>query len=506
MNSLLSTAEKRELQSRLQLKQELEQRVQKNQLKWFTPNGKQEEFINKIGEGDVFIAIFSAANGVGKTALMVNILGNIILGERTENPWFDKPLFDDFRFPHRARIASTKKNVEEVGAIQTEIKRWFPEGSYTSRRMGKQYDSQYEMNTWVFDIMTYDQDEEQFESATLGVMIFDEPPPLNILYACIARMRKGGIILIFMTPLDDGGQILEDLTTKEVVEYKGETLGKVIVVYADIEDNCREHGTRGQLEHTHILQMLAFYSDEEKEARANGKPSHLVGRIYSSFIAQDPLVVNDFEIDDDYVIVQVIDPHDAIPFAMIWVAIDKTGQCWVFDESPEEALEKVRGTSNTYSTYALIIREKEGRIRAHHRIIDPFFGNKRFGNSGLTPKQELENLGFDFINGDTSGIDLGHNRVREFIKYDRLKPVSSLNHPKLHIMKRCRNTWRSMEHYKRKIPKDGEQKDKAVLDETFKHFCDCIRHFCMKYDDVKDKPESALSMDHMLAGGENGMY
>lgn len=478
--------------------------MQKNQLKWFTPNGKQEEFINKIGEGDVFIGIFSAANGVGKTALMVNILGNIILGERTENPWFNKDLFNDFRFPHRARIASTKKNVEEVGAIQTEIKRWFPAGSYTSRRMGKQYDSQYEMNTWVFDIMTYDQNEEQFESATLGVMIFDEPPPLDILYACIARMRKGGIILIFMTPLDDGGQILEDLTSKEVVEYKGETLGKVVVVYADIEDNCKDHGIRGQLEHTHILQMLQFYSDEEKEARANGKPSHLVGRIYSTFTATDPLVVDDFEVDDDYVIVQVIDPHDAIPFAMIWVAIDKTGQCWVFDESPEEPLEKIKGTSNTYPIYARIIREKEGRIRAHHRIIDPFFGNKRFGNSGLTPKQELENFGLDFINGDTSGIDLGHNRVREFIKYDRLKPVSSLNHPKLHIMKKCRNTWRSMEHYKRKINKDGEQKDKAVLDETFKHFCDCIRHFCMKYDDVKDKQESSEITAGMIGGGDAG--
>lgn len=493
------------MEYQLALSQELESRVAKNRVKWFTPNGKQEEFINKIGDGDVFIGIFSAANGVGKTALMVNVLANIILGEKTENPWFDKPLFDDFRFPHRGRIASTKKNVEEIGAIQTEIKNWFPEGSYSAKRMGKQYDSEYQMGNWVFDIMTYEQDVKQFESATLGVMIFDEPPPLPILYACIARMRKGGIIMIFMTPLDDGGQILEDMTGKDVVEYKGEKLGKVIVVYADIEDNCKDHGCRGQLEHTHIIQMTQFYSEEEKEARASGKPSHLVGRIYSGFIASDPLVVDDFEINDDYTIVQVIDPHDAIPFAMIWAAIDKTGQVWIFDESPEEDLEKIKSTNNTYLTYSRLIREKEGRIRADHRIIDPFFGNKRFGNSGLTPKQELEDLGFDFINGDTSGIDLGHNRVREFIKYDRLKPISSLNHPKLHIMKRCRNTWRSMERYKRKIPKSGEQKDAAVLDETYKHFCDCIRHLVMKYEDVREKPQSAMNFDNMTITTEYGV-
>lgn len=505
MSNLLSNQERQELEYRLQLKLELDSRISKNRVKWFTPNGKQEEFINKIGDGDVFIAVFSAGNGVGKTALMVNILANIVLGEKTENPWFNKPLFDDFRFPHRGRIASTKKNVEEVGAIQTEIKHWFPKDSLKSHKMGKLYESQFEIGNWVWDIMTYDQKVEQYESATLGLMIFDEPPPMAILYACIARMRKGGIILIFMTPLDDGGQILEDLTEKGIVEYKGETLGKVVVVYADIEDNCKEHGCRGQLEHSHIAQMTKFYSEEEKEARQNGKPSHLTGRVYPNFIANDPQVVDDFEINDDYTIVHIIDPHDAIPFAMIWIAIDKTGQCWVYDESPETDLEKIKNTDNTYLTYGRIIREKEGRIRADHRIIDPFFGNKRFGNTGLTPKQELEELGFDFINGDTSGIDLGHNRVREFIKYDRLKPVSSLNHPKLHIMKRCRNTWRSMERYKRKIPKSGEQRNEAVLEETYKHFCDCIRHFVMKYNDVRDKPQGTINFDNQMSSGRYGV-
>lgn len=480
------------------MKQELDRRIASNRIKWFTPNGKQEEFINKIGNGDVFIGIFSAANGVGKTAEMVNVLGNIVLGAKTDNPWFDKPLFRNFKFPHRGRIASSKKNVEEVGAIQTEIKNWFPEGSYKASRMGKQYDSQYEVGDWVFDIMTYEQDVREFESATLGVMIFDEPPPLRILYACIARMRKGGIILIFMTPLDEGGIILEDLTSKDVLEYKGETLGKVVVVYADIEDNCKEHGVRGQLEHSHILQMTTFYTPEEREARMKGRPSHNVGRIYSEFDIAPPHVIEDFLVNNDYVIVHIVDPHDAIPFAMTWAALDKTGQIWVYDEYPDaEDLDKAKTTNLTYPSYANIIRNKEGRLKADFRIIDPFFGNKRFGNTGKTPKEEFGDLGFDFLDGDTSGLDLGHNRVREFLKYDRLKPVSSLNHPRLHIMKACRNHWRSLYNYKRKLPKSGEQKDKSVIEETFKHHCDCIRHLIMKYDEVKEKPETSLSFDNV---------
>lgn len=490
MSNLLTSQERQDLVSRLELQNELDKRINNNRLKWFTPNGKSEEFINKIGNGDVFIGIFSAANGVGKTATMANVLGNVILGEKTENPWFDKPLFRNFKFPHRGRIASSHKNLEEVGAIQTELKKWLPVGSYKSSRLGKQYDSQYEMGDWVFDIMSYDQDVTEYESATLGIMIFDEPPPLRILYACVARMRKGGIILIFMTPLDEGGVILEDLTAKESLEYNGEVLGKVVVVYADVEDNCKEHGIRGNLEHSHIMQMTAFYTPEEKEARQKGRPSHNVGRIYSEFDLIDPLVVDDFLINNDYTIVQVVDPHDAIPFAIIWAALDKTGQIWIFDESPDEDLDKIKSTNMTYPLYKTLMLNKEGRVKPDHRIIDPFFGNKRFGNTGKTPKEEFSDLGFDFIDGDTSGLDIGHNRVREFLKYDRLKPISSLNHPRLHIMKKCRNTWRSMYNYKRKLPTSGEQKDKSIIEETYKHHCDCVRHLIMKYDDVKDKPES----------------
>jgi len=275
------------------LKEELERRIKNNGLKFFTPNGAQEQFIQAVADKDVFIGIFSAANGVGKTALMVNILGNVIYGD-TGNPFFNYPFYKDFPYPKRGRIASSSKNVEEVGATQTEIKQWFPKGKYKGMRKGKQYDSEYQVNDWVFDIMTYEQDVEQYESATLGIMIFDEPPPVKILYACIARMRKGGIILIFMTPLDTGGEIIEDLVEKEQIEYNGEVIGKVHIQYAEIEENCKEHGIRGQLNHKDIVTMLSFYDPEERDARAKGKPTHNVGRIYPDFENRDPWVVDDF--------------------------------------------------------------------------------------------------------------------------------------------------------------------------------------------------------------------
>jgi phage terminase large subunit-like protein len=468
------------LQEDLKIHEQLNKFADSNMLYLFEPTGKQEEFIQSVGSGENFICIFSASNANGKTALMANVLGGFIFGD-CENPYLKKyKLFHDFPFEHRARIASTPKNLEEIGAIQTEIKKWWPKGKYTASKKGKQYDSEYQAGDWVIDLMSYEQDVSEFESVTLGLAIFDEPPPLKILYATIARMRKGGMILIFMTPLDEGGEILEDFSQKDSIKIDGEEIGKVSITYAELEDACEEHGVRGFLKHKDIVQMLSFYDPDEIEARAKGKPIHLTGRIYSDFEKKDPYVIDDFAIPDDWQRACIVDPHDGIPFAISWVAIDKTGQLWIYDEFPFEPLETIRSTNLTIPDYARIIREKEARNSIGIRIIDPFFGNKRYANTGKTIKEEFSDLGLDFEDGDTSGLDLGHKRVREYLKYQKNFPVSATNHPRLHIFESCQNHWRSFLRYKRKMLKTGEVKDKIVLDETYKHFCDNIRHLVMK--------------------------
>lgn len=444
------------------------------------PNGAQEKFITSVGNGDYFIGIFSAGNGVGKTALAVNIIGACIFDH--QNPYFHYPLFDNFSFPRRIRIVSSSKNLEEIGAIQTELKRWFPIGKYESKKMGKPCDAQYIVEDWVIDVMSYGQDVSQFESATLGLVVFDEPPPTPILYATMARMRAGGMILIFMTPLDTGGEIIEDLTSRETVICDGKELGRVYIQYADISENCQEHGIRGQLKHSDITNMLNFYDTEERAAREKGKPIHMLGRIYADYEDTDPYVVEDFGLPQEWTRVQIIDPHDAIPYAISWAAIDPTGQIWIYDEFPTEYIEKMRMTSLTIPDYARIIREKEGRQGVYVRIIDPFFGNKRYSNTGKSVKEELLDLGFEFIDGDTSGLDLGHQKVREYLKYQKQFPASANNHPKLHILSHCINHRRALSRYKRKFQKSGEVKDKIVIDETYKHFCDNLRHLVMYPD------------------------
>jgi SAM-dependent methyltransferase len=447
-------------------------------LSLFTPTGKQEEIIYKIACDNEFITIISFANGTGKTTALINILGSVIFSN-PDNPYFQYDFFRNYPYIKSARIISTPKEIEENGSIQKEIKKWWPKGKYTASKNGKQYFSEFKVDDWIVDVMSYEMDVSQFEGANLSFICFNEPPPLRILYASIARLRRGGKILIFMTPLDTGGEIIEDLLEKESIVIDGEEIGKVGIIYADIESACKEHGVRGYLKHKDIVQMLSFYDPEEREAREKGKPTHLIGRIYSDFENNNPYVVDDFILDNDWSNVCIVDPHDGIPFAITWAAVDKTGQIWIYDEFPFDDLEKINTTNLTIPDYARIIREKEARHNITLRLIDPYFANKRYANSGKTVKEEFADLGLDFIDGDTSGLDLGHKRVREFLKYNKQFIVSAVNHPKLHIFKSCRNHWRSMLRYKRKILKTGEVKDKIVLDETYKHFCDNIRHLIM---------------------------
>ena len=48
------------MDSPLEILVELNRRKEKEKIRFFTPNGKQEQFIKLVGEGNKFISIFSA--------------------------------------------------------------------------------------------------------------------------------------------------------------------------------------------------------------------------------------------------------------------------------------------------------------------------------------------------------------------------------------------------------------------------------------------------------------
>ncbi len=173
-------------------------RKQNEKYRYYTPNGKAEEFIKMIGSGEVFVGLLSAANGVGKTACGANMVAHLVFP--CDCKWFDYPIYKDFPFEKKGRVVSDPTTITQQ--IIPELKKWLPALRYRTSNEAKNYPYKWNTDTdFEFDMMTYEQDPKEFESVTLGWAWFDEPPPEEIYKATISRMRRGGIVFITQTPL-----------------------------------------------------------------------------------------------------------------------------------------------------------------------------------------------------------------------------------------------------------------------------------------------------------------
>jgi len=461
---------------------ELVRRKTEEKCRYFTPNGKQEEFINVIGEGKKTVVILSAGNGLGKTATVINVLANIIWGP--QNQYFKKPIFEKWPYPKRARVVTESKNVEEIGAIDQEIKTWWPLGRYKASKNGKLFLSQYEMdNGWIMDKMSYEQDKKEFESSTLGLVVFDEPPPKPIFDACKWRLRMGGIILISMTPLEGAAWIFEEGGLLDSEDCQ--------IVYADIEDNCKVHGVRGVLEHQHIEKMLSGASPEEIEARKSGKPLSMVNTIFGSLWVPDVHIIeDDVEPPPGSQFGMTVDPGDGKPYAITWWWVDPRGHI-VFDYNwPEENWVKVLRNKD-YQTlrmedYLKIFAQYEKGRRMEWRIMDRHYGNTRDGRTGRSLIDDWSALyGVDFqpsYNCEEE-IDTGIRKVKDYLKFDKKQPLNAMNLPRLYVKKRCKNVIMSVPKWANKVdPETYIAKPDAKS--VYKDFCDDVRYTCMLQPEV----------------------
>ena len=206
-------------------------RRKEEKYRYYEPIGKVEEFLNNFGSCDFFVSVLSAANGVGKTTLIGNILANLFYPAK--NPYFHQKLFQDYPYSlKRGRIVSEPTTIKET--IIPMLEEWLVPGTYKREKMGKNYYYHWEVEGgWAFDIMSYDQAVKEFESITLGWCLFDEPPPEPIYKATVSRMRRGGIIGIFMTPLAGSAWIYDD-----IIANQNNDEGERYWSTAEMEDAC----------------------------------------------------------------------------------------------------------------------------------------------------------------------------------------------------------------------------------------------------------------------------
>jgi len=414
------------------------------------PNQKCEDFITLIGENDTFVCLFSAANGVGKTAVGVNIVGNLIFGN--QNPdFFDLPIFNKYPFRSKeGRIVSDPTTVAET--MIPELHKWLIPGRYTTSKRGKNYEYKWKTdNGHSFDVMTYEQTPKEFESKTLGWCWFDEPPPEAIYKATVARMRRGGIIFISATPLMNAAWLYDHILT-----YTGENRRHIL---AKLEDNCKKHGIRGILNHRDIKKMIGEYTEDEQEARVHGRFQHLVGLVFKNF-NKDIHVIKPFTVTKrDYVVVNALDPHPRNPDAVTWMAVDRNGTKFIIDELYIKAIT---------GELARRIHKKDDEYRVERWIADP----SAFNEDQHQPNPEQATLAFKLrelglvYERATKTRHKSDRRLRDAFDYEKVgKEV--IVAPELYIFDICVRHIFEVQHYQwdewrgvvadRKAPKEKAQ-------------------------------------------------
>ena len=468
------------------LREELEQYKKDNQGKFFVPNGTAEKFINAYAGQEfnginIYFNLYVGGNDTQKTTAAVNSFINMLLPEPI-NPWFDGTFYKSFRRPCRARIVSDPSTVKDK--IVPELEKWLPKNSYTATKGRRDYLSEWTIHGTgsKFDIMTYDQDLKEFESADIDIQWFDEPPKREIVSASIQRFRSGGYFMFTLTPLM-GASFMIDEYINAVDDYTK-------VTTARMEDNCLSHGVRGIRSHEAILQKISKCDPLEIEARVEGKFVFLAGMKYPMFSKDihivDTIKYEKEEINNRYIIVNIIDPHDRKGFVMGWylVELSKPYRAVAIKEYPEYPFEKIRTCSKTIREYVGIIKDIESQIgKPYLRWGDPNYGEKQVirADSKDSLFEEIyrisNEMGYPIdYKGVQDDLTIGHKAVQERLRWEKdLSTGEMVINPTLFIKKGLYNHLYALTHYRDSDidPITGKEK----IDPDGKDFADLMRYF-----------------------------
>ena len=469
-----------------------------NPLKYFVPNGAQEKLIiaiaNSTKNSRVPVILSTYANGVGKTTGVIHTMLNIIY--KPQNGWFDFPLFHNYPFPKTIWYSSTVEAIKDT--IVPMIEALAKPGTYRFVKEGKSYVSkiifQWKGATWNLSFKTFDQDVKQYESATIGLNIVDEPMPEELWKAVKARRRLGCVSILPMTPLYCPPYVLDEIQAR--AEAK---VGGYYHLKADVYSACKERGIRGHLEADIIDRMVDEYDEEEKQARAFGEFMYFSGSIFPELSREEHFVEpSKFPIPIYSHIMEVKDPHDGRPSAIIWGAKAPNGRIIIFDELPER-----QDMSFWKMTTPIVAKDEikmiwdkeremeQNEIKVHRRILDKRFGWQKQAGTTLAKlymqagnelareypmysnKHHVYVSSYNAPAGEGE-IAFGHLQIR-----NALKPMTD-GLPGLVIWNNCYHTWNGLTHYI-KQKRTGKSADQFAIGdgkivEKFKDFPDAVRY------------------------------
>jgi phage terminase large subunit-like protein len=323
--------------------------------------------------------------------------------------------------------------------------------------------------TSYIDVMTHEQDDGVFESWTGDFAWFDEPPP-QAKYVATVRglMAQQGRAIFTMTPLKEPwlhDRFILD-KDKDEIENNSEVFYLSVWDNPVLTDKDREW-------------FLSQVPEDEREAREFGKSKHLAGRVYKEFDEAVHVVSNTkVKIDEKWPVYFVLDPHDRKPHYGIWARINPMGTLFIVD------CIKLKGTIREFAA-EVFKREKVNHIKSSEviRIGDPNKMNTPSAMNGLTFVQEFSKYGLYFVVNVNDDVALGHLSVAGKLMWDKTRPISSTNCPKLFFVKEtCSLVIKEMLTYVWDEYKGSTRDSKGVKEspkDINKDFPDTIRYLIM---------------------------
>lgn len=370
-----------------------------------------------------------------------------------------------------------------------ELKEWIPTAwlkygkSAATRQEAweKSYDSRNHLlhgvnNSWI-DFRTYEQDSSKLESVDLDTWFADEEIPEGHYQACNSRLiTRNGVGIMAVTPL-------YGLTW--AMRFIDQINPDVEVFKWGIRDN--PHNTEKA-----IQAFLADVSPLEREARENGDFIEFKGLRYKDL---NPAIHVVGRREPDYYdpVIMAMDPHPRKGTIVTWAYLDKWDIVTFFDEMV------IQGDAETV---VRAIREKEKGHKAPTvlRVADPAIEKQVSGfGSELTTHDEFQRAGMSFMLADNS--DAGYNVVESYLKYDKTRPLSSLNQPSVYFTEDCKQIWYSMAHLMWDEYKFSDKHDpKEKVKDKDKDGADCVRYTLVSRPSRRQSSQEPTSFNMSLYG------
>jgi hypothetical protein len=460
-----------ELQKLSDITRALEARRRLRGMQYYTPNIKQSHGHQSLAR----IILYCGGNRAGKSTFGAMEICYAMTKKYPD--WY--PMKKRFYGPTRGVVSATSFGVV-MRVIEPKLTQLLPQGEYTVKRTAQGFPSQYKFKDGsILDVLTLEMDLMAYQGADWDIAWMDEPQnKTKFLGIQRGLVDRRGRLLITFTPLTEPWM-------KEELADRSDGVN-IDLIQADIRDNMSTIGGSPILSEQSIKEFEANMPEDFKETMIHGKFFHLRGAVYQEFSDEH---IKTFEYDTRSPVICVLDPHDRVPHHIIWAWIDRDDDVYV-DYEWEGHVEL-----DDMARIILDIEKKRG-YNMKKRLIDPNFGRKpaKVGTN-LTVMKELARNGAGFYEANDN-IELGHMMVRDYLHYDRKKPVSATNKPKLFFSReRAPKTIRSMRNlqYEDWSGKTSVEKDpKEVEKDKENHGADCIRYLIIgrpKYQVQTPEPE-----------------